>query len=378
MKIAVNLLYLGDGRQPDGIGQFALNLLTGWQALGKLNKDFHLFITNEFYEKAACLFPHAQLIPISDAAMHIHLTRYDRFFKSLYTDRCLLPHYLNKDRYDLLFHPFNAANDYISKRIPTIITLHDLFFKNFPGELSRKYLPYVKFRYKGLIYKPAHIIVPSGFVKQDIMKYYPDADPRKITVINNPIQVDYANIREYPMPKPYILSVNSIRNHKNLLTLLKAFQLIEDKIDHHLVLTGVQDKNSIDPQQYAEQNHIKKLIKTGYVTDEQRNYLYQHADLFVSPSIHEGFGMTPVEAALFKTPVLTTRKTSIPEVTRNLVNYYEPAEDPHELAQQMLKLLANRPPQKELEDIKNKFVQEYDIQKIAALYYEVFERLVGR
>jgi glycosyltransferase involved in cell wall biosynthesis len=378
MKIAVNLTYLRDGRQLDGIGQFAINLLTGLQAIDKLNKDFHLFIDRKFQEKAAGLFPQAQLIPVVDSGALLNFGKYNWFFQSLYIDSCLVPYHLKREHYDLLYHPFNAVTDYISQRVPTLITLHDLFFKNYPAELSKKYLKYVEYRYRALIYKTAHIVVPSHFVKQDIIKYYPDINPDKITVIYNPIRVDYNKIKEYPLEKPYILCVNSMRNHKNMITLLKAFQLIEDKIEHHLVLTGAKDFVTIDPQRYAEQNQIKKLIVTGYVSDEERNYLYHEADLFVSPSCHEGFGMTPVEAALFTTPVLTTRKTSIPEVTCNMVNYYEPADDPRALAEQMLYLLDNRPPQEQLEEIKRKFASEYDIERIASLYYDTLRSLAAR
>ncbi|MDD4238557.1 MAG: glycosyltransferase family 1 protein [Desulfotomaculaceae bacterium] len=376
MKLAVNLTFMMDGKQLEGIGQFALNLLQGLQAIGKLDKNFHLFVFDSFYEKVVSLFPEAKVIPIAVRGDFNNSNKYHRFFKSMYIDLCLVPHLLKKDRYDLLFHPFNATNDYISNKVPTLITLHDLFFKNFPNELSKKYINYLKYRYKGIIYKTSHIVVPSQFVKQDILKYYPGADPGKITVINNPIWVDFEKTRAFPVKKPYILCVNSIRSHKNLITLLRAFQLIQDQVEHHLVLTGAIGDPHIDLGQYAAQQQIEKLLLTGYLPDEQRNYLYQNADLFVSPSLHEGFGMTPVEAALFETPVLTTRETSIPEVTRNMVNYYEPAADPHALAAQILHLLEHQPPKSELQRVGQTLVQEYEPEKIATLYFDIFERLI--
>lgn len=376
MKIAVNLTYLMDGKQPEGIGQFGLNLFKGLQSIGKLNKGFHLFVFDAFHEKAARLFPEAEVITLAAIGDLFSMNKYRRFLTSLFIERRLVPRFLKKDSYDLLYHPFNSVNSYISKKIPTLITMHDLFFKNHPDEHSTKYIKYLQYRYEGLIYKTNHIVVPSQFVKQDILKHYPGADPGRITVINNPVWVNSDSIREFPVIKPYILCVNSIRNHKNLITLLKAFRLIEDKIEHHLVLTGVKGHIRIDPGQFAAQNGIKKLIMTGYISDEHRNYLYRNADLFVSPSLHEGFGMTPVEAALFETPVLTTRETSIPEVTKNMLNYYEPAEDPGALAAKILNLLENRPPKSELRHIKEIFTQEYELEKTAKLYFNVFERHV--
>jgi glycosyltransferase involved in cell wall biosynthesis len=376
MKIAVNLTYLMDGKQPEGTGQFALNLFKGLQSIGKLNKGFHLFVFDTFREKAARLFPEVEVIPLAAMGDFFSMNKYRRFLTSLYIDRCLVPRFLKKDRYDLLYHPFNSVNSYISKKIPTLITMHDMFFKNHPGEHSTKYIKYLQYMYEGLVYKTNHIVVPSQFVRQDILKHYPGADPGKITVINNPVLVNCGVIKDFPVEKPYILCVNSIRNHKNLVTLLKAFQLIEDKIGHHLVLTGGKGHIHINPEQYAAQKGIKKLIMTGYISDEHRNYLYRNADLFVSPSLHEGFGMTPVEAALFETPVLTTRETSIPEITKNMVNYYEPAEDPRALATRILDLLKSRPPKSELRHIKEIFAQEYEPEKIAKLYFYVFERQV--
>lgn len=375
MKIAVNLTYLMDGKQPEGTGQFGLNLLKGLQMAGKLNKGFHLFVFDAFREKAARLFPEAEVIPLAATGDLFNMNKYRRFLTSLYIERRLVPRFLEKGRYDLLYHPFNSVNSYISQKVPTLITMHDMFFKNHPGEHSAKYIKYLQYMYEGLIYNTVHIVVPSQFVKQDILKYYPGADPGKITVINNPVWVNCDVVKEFPVEKPYILCVNSIRNHKNIITLLKAFRLIEDKTGHHLVLTGAKGHIHIYPGQFAAQNGIKKLIMTGYLSDEHRNYLYQNADLFVSPSLHEGFGMTPVEAALFETPVLTTRETSIPEVTKNMLNYYEPAEDPGALAARILDLLKNRPPKSELRHIKEIFAREYAPEKIAKLYFNVFENV---
>lgn len=376
MRIAVNLTYLMDGKQPEGTGQFGLNLLKGLRMAGKLNKGFHLFVFDAFREKAAHLFPEAEVIPLAATGDLFSMNKYRRFLTSVHIERRLVPRFLKKGRYDLLYHPFNSVNSYISKEIPTLITMHDMFFKNHPGEHSSKYIKYLQYRYEGLVYKTDHIVVPSQFVKQDILKYYPAADPGRITVINNPVWVNASGAVSFPVEKPYILCVNSIRNHKNLITLLKAFRFIEDKIEHHLVLTGGKGHISIDPGQYAAQNGIKKLIITGYISDEHRNYLYRNADLFVSPSLHEGFGMTPVEAALFETPVLTTRETSLPEVTKNMLNYYEPAEDPGALAARILDLLKNRPPKSELRQIKEIFAREYAPEKIAKLYFNLFERQV--
>lgn len=374
MSIAVNLTFLRNGKKPDGVGQFALNLLQGMQETGRLNRDVDLFICASFQKKCRQLFPDAGIIPVTSLP-DCNQIKYYYFLKTLFTERCLLPLQLQKGRYDLLYHPYNEAHVHISGSVPTVITLHDLYFKNYPQEFGSRYLRYMEHRYQDLISNTAHIVVPSHYVKGDILKYYAHVNPDKITVIPDPVRIDPAETSPCPVKAPYILSVNSLRSNKNLLTLLKAFQLIEDQIDHHLVLTGAKGGQRSFLEQYAAQNQIKKLILTGYVPDAQRNWLYQNASLFVSPSLHEGFGMTPVEAALFGTPVLTTRETSIPEATRELVNYYEPAADHQAMAEQILHLLANRPPENELLEIKTRLQEAYDPARIAGLYLEAFHSI---
>ena len=144
MKIAVNLLFLMAGNQLEGIGQFTLNLFLGLHAIGKLNGTFHLFVFDTFAEKAQRLFPEARIIPIAAMGDFHNLNKYHRFLKLLYIEQYLIPHFLGKERYDLLFHPFNAADAYISHKVPTLVTIHDLYFRNFPSSLSKKYYIYVR------------------------------------------------------------------------------------------------------------------------------------------------------------------------------------------------------------------------------------------
>lgn len=108
------------------------------------------------------------------------------------------------------------------------------------------------------------------------------------------------------------------------------------------------------------------------MSDTQRNTLYQNAALFVSPSLCEGFGITPIEAALFGVPVITTRETSIPEATQNLLHYYEPAIDDTRLAEKILDVLQKEPDPDRMRSNQETFRKAYSPLTIARQYWDCF------
>ena len=78
------------------------------------------------------------------------------------------------------------------------------------------------------------------------------------------------------------------------------------------------------------------MTLTGFVSNEERNALYQNCHAFLFPSVFEGFGMPPVEAMLFQTPVITTRCASIPEVTQGKAVYVDDPCDVDQWIEQMI------------------------------------------
>jgi glycosyltransferase involved in cell wall biosynthesis len=87
----------------------------------------------------------------------------------------------------------------------------------------------------------------------------------------------------------------------------------------------------------------------------------------------EGFGITPIEAALFGVPVITTRETSIPEVTQNLLHYYEPATDAIRLAEKILEVLREEPDPVRMQSIQETFRNAYSPSTVARRYWECFQ-----
>ena len=130
---------------------------------------------------------------------------------------------------------------------------------------------------------------------------------------------------------------------------------------------------------YVEENDLKDRVKIfSYISDEDRNCLFYNTSLFVTTSLQEGFGRTPVEAALCEVPVISTRETALPEATMNEVFYYEDALSSEELANKILEVLENMPDKETLERISKKFEKAYSEEEIANEYLEVINKCLKR
>lgn len=129
--------------------------------------------------------------------------------------------------------------------------------------------------------------------------------------------------------------------------------------------------------EYINENRLKERVKIlSFITDEERNTLFHNADLFVTTSLQEGFGRTPVEAAMCNVPVISTKETSLPEATMNKVFYYENPMDDEELANKIIYVMQNRPSKEKLEEISNKFQNEYSEQNISKQFSKLIDEVL--
>lgn len=106
-------------------------------------------------------------------------------------------------------------------------------------------------------------------------------------------------------------------------------------------------------------------------------WLYVHADLFVTTSTHEGFGYTPIEAAICECPVISTRSESLPEVTCNLLNYYDPPESWKKLATVMSSLLKQKRDTRKLRSVSECFKNRYDNSNQSIKIYNLIISVVS-
>lgn len=187
-------------------------------------------------------------------------------------------------------------------------------------------------------------------------------------VVYNSIPFDFS-IQEQSIEglsdKRYILDVNRYAKHKNAGVLVRAFALLKDRIPHILYLKG-DDRHSEDLKSIMAL--VKELgLEDRVVFDREHRsegeirYLYTHADLVVSPSLMEGFGWTPIEAAILKVPVLTSNIDVFREVSCGKLEVFDPY-SPEDLATRMECTLNNPPDEQTRQALSDFFLKKYSLK----------------
>jgi glycosyltransferase involved in cell wall biosynthesis len=244
-----------------------------------------------------------------------------------------LPLRVNRDHIDVLWSPGYTAPFFC--RCPQVTSILDMQYKRHPEDLSTIARVITALLILAAAKRSRRIITISEFSKNEIIRYT-STSPDNIHPILLAAASEFANSfkkeagrkdHSSPMPfgRPYILSVANSYPHKNLHTLVEAFKQLIHRIEHNLVLIGLPRLGEEMLQKAIDQIPDKnRIIRIGRATTEKLIDWYRFSDLFVFPSIYEGFGLPVLEAMAAGTPVVTTRMGSIPEVGGNHVIYADP------------------------------------------------------
>ncbi|MEA1925946.1 MAG: glycosyltransferase family 1 protein [Patescibacteria group bacterium] len=247
------------------------------------------------------------------------------------------------------------------KETKYIITIHDLAFKIFSGHFPRKDILKLNFFTDMAIKRADRIIAISQSTKKDILKFYPKTHKDKIIVIHHGFDqrlfskqispdellsvLKKHKIANSENEHRYLLYVGAIQPRKNLVTLLKAFEMIKRKEgfdDMKLVFAGEQawlSKKII--QRIDNSSFTHDIIKTGKIDFMELACLYRKAEIFVYPSLYEGFGIPILESFASETPVVVADNSSLPEIGGDAVVKFSSL-DSRELARILQNILKHR------------------------------------
>ncbi len=218
--------------------------------------------------------------------------------------------------------------------VPTILTVHDLIFRNLPAHhkpLNRWYLNLTMPLY---CRRATHIIAVSECTRRDLVAAY-NLPPEKITVVHEaaaprfrpqPPDTVVAVRARYHLPDRYLLFVGTIEPRKNLTRLLSGFEAIHaDGLTDGLVIVGKRGWLYDDFFSRLEQSPARAaVILPGYVPDEDLPAIYAGAQALVLPSLYEGFGLPVLEAMACGTPVTCSDTSSLPEIAGDAALHFDP------------------------------------------------------
>lgn len=378
--IGFNLLHMVESCLNAGIGKYALDLLDGFGRLGLL-EECVLFVREDFAPAASRLFPGAEMVPVRlSPALSVLESRKVRGagvlkMRDLFQRK--LPPAVRGTDIGVLFHPFNDKAARMVPGIPNIMTVHDLYYRHYGDLLPFPIRWLTAMGHEHFVRRSDRIAAISGFVRSDLLASFPGLPPERVVVLPNAVSMPKRSevhpLAQPPVRGPYILCVNSLRRHKNTRTLLKAFRLLLGRIPHALVLLGQsswrRDDERVHDVVATDGMSDRVTVIERSLSDDERNGLLAGADLFVSPSLFEGFGRTPVEAGMLEVPVLTTRETSLPEATMGLLASYGPARDEGALAEAIIRILADPPSPERRRETARLLREQYAPERVAGLCY---------
>lgn len=202
---------------------------------------------------------------------------------------------------------------------------------------------------------------------------------KPIHLIYNSVEVSNEVVKVNGIDFEYILYVGAMVEYKNVITLIKAFELLKNDYKLKLVLVGTKTKyfaKVLHPY-ICDRNLKQDVIVYSGLLESQLNYLYKHAKCFVLPSLREGFGYTPIEAILHKCPVIISQETALPEITENKTKSYANAMNEKELASKIKEVLTHPLPKAELENLASHFKQKYSVQGQARQFHNLIEDILS-
>ncbi|MDD5291455.1 MAG: glycosyltransferase family 1 protein [Patescibacteria group bacterium] len=308
-------------------------------------------------------------------------------------EQIIMPYLIWQARLDLMHFPhFNVP---ILTPVKFVVTIHDLILTKFPTIRATTLSP-LFYKLKNRIYRiviwlavrrARAVIAVSQFTKDDIARQF-KIKPGKVVVtyegvsgLLNKKLSDFSHDKEtflgYNIGSPFLLYVGNAYPHKNLEGLVKVFSVIHGKRpDLSLVLVGRQDYFYKRVEEFSRKYWDKEspVIFPGFVPDENLKILYSQALAYVFPSFYEGFGLPPLEAMACGCPVISSNKSSLPEILGQAAIYFNP-EDEGEMIKQIEKIIEDKNLRQELVKKGYEQVKKYSWEKCAKETLGVYEKV---
>jgi glycosyltransferase involved in cell wall biosynthesis len=324
MRIGYNAQILKDGRT--GVARYARNVISLLPKIGSQH-EFVVFSNSQelkYDEKNVVLVPTSDFVNSSS--------------KRVFWEQTVLPGLIKKWKIDLMCYPDHTASLW-TKDIKQAIVLHDLAPYALPHTFNPSRRLYKQYAIARSIRTAAVVIADSFATKSEAERFFPEYS-HKVHVVHLGLERSIEKVidpeklsdirKRYTIKTPFILFVGTLEARKNILRLIKAYAQGRRKygLKHTLVLAGSQGFGYQEIERTIIEEKVQDFITiTGYINDSELYGFYSLADIFVYPSLYEGFGFPPLEAMRCGCPVVVSNSTSLPEVVGEAGLYIDPFDE---------------------------------------------------
>ncbi len=286
------------------------------------------------------------------------------------------------DGNDVLFAPnFFMPRSQLPFGRTVVATVHDLAFKALPDTVNQVTLDELNRNLAATLRRSSRLIAVSEATARDISTHL-DIGREKVRVIHEGLDPDFPG-DGHPDPPPglpssYVLFVSTLEPRKNVVGVLEAFAIAVDRgYSGHLVLVGRWGWRTQNIRQALKFSRVKdRIVHLDYVERHQLAGLYAKADAFLFPSWLEGFGLPLLEAMACGTPVVTSDRSAMPEVTGPAAMCVDPA-DPPAIASALLELLNDPNLRRTLSEAGRRRAALFSWDEAAAATAQVLRQAAG-
>ena len=304
-----------------------------------------------------------------------------RFKEFTFGEQLGLWRQLHKIKPDLVH--FGMVQQPIGYQGKVVTTMNDLTTARFRNPAKNWLIFTIKQQVYKLVnyivaHKSAHLITYTEFVKDDVARYA-NINSRKITVTH--LAADEITDKPEEIPeldgKDFIMYVGSSHPHKNLDRLVDAFILLrQDNPQLRLVLAGKRNYLFKRLEKRVAQKGAGNVIFTGFVSEGQLRWLYEHTAAYVFPSLSEGFGLPGLEAMMHGAPVVSSSATCLPEVYQDGALYFDPL-DANDMAEKINAVVNDEKLAHSLVQKGKKVAASYSWQHTAEQTLAVYKEVLG-
>lgn len=265
-----------------------------------------------------------------------------------------------------------------------IVTIHDLIKNYSKGrDTTTKNQLIYQFKYIGYTFvlkqalsRAEKILVPAKYWQEILIKDY-QLKNTNVVVTYEGVDVGIrpsSNSVKFSIPKPFVVYTGNLYPHKNVPLLLQSIKLLRGKVKLAIVCARSVFTSRLEKmvKSFNLENDVYFL---GKLTDEEIYALYSQAEMFVFPSLIEGFGLPGLEAMSVGLPVVAARASCLPEIYKDAALFFSPT-DAKDLKDKINLVLSDKKTRQKLIDKGKRIVKSYSWSKMAKETWNEYQKIL--